>query len=95
MKHVFKRSRSVLVARHLRQICVFIAAFFRQIGAFFVKSLCPSNDPIIYKIRMRSGRIRWCVYDPVSERKETLDSVEEVRIWLEDSQRRDRSPWDI
>ncbi|NEQ96827.1 MAG: hypothetical protein F6K30_08905 [Cyanothece sp. SIO2G6] len=42
-----------------------------------------SNEPRIWTRTSKDGQTSWHIYDPVNQRRLTLMSEEEVRVWLD------------
>lgn len=57
---------------------------WNQLGNLIVKLLEPKHDPVIHEFVDRNGNKKWRVYDPMTDKKVTLDSRAEILIWLDD-----------
>ena len=55
----------------------------KKIGAKFMRWLCGSQEPKIYKRRDRQGHVYYKIYNPTTDRYNMMGSELEVRIWLE------------
>ena len=75
-----------LIERHqpARELLeVEILSFFQQIWDSWQNWWCVSNEPQISEITDSTGRTRWKIYEPVSDRTFQLESQQEVLAWLE------------
>lgn len=58
---------------------LWLGRIWKAIAPFIISS----NEPKIRAIANRFGEVRWIVYDPITRYQTTLNSEDEVRIWLD------------
>lgn len=61
-----------------------VAQRIRSWSGVALQLLVPSTEPQIRHVENSSGQRAWRVYDPLTERSTTLDSEQEVLVWLEE-----------
>ncbi|GAB4237220.1 MAG: hypothetical protein Kow00121_64350 [Elainellaceae cyanobacterium] len=54
-----------------------------QLWNLLLDTFAKGSEPRIYQKRDRYGKVFFQVYDPISGRSSTLDSEQQVRMWLD------------